>query len=237
MEKTIFGLCIKSIDYKENDKLLTIIAFGQGKIVASITGSKKPTSKMRMNSMPLAYGEYQILVRGSISKIIGASIEDNFLKCWSDFKKNSAAQIILEMLDKCSFPNQNIDNELKEALKAISLINYTETNPYIFSTWYIVKVFDILGIDIDDYDISAKEKAMISSLHNFELENLDSMDFDPQRVYRMLSLLGMVLEHSLNINIGSIKELIKSKNLEASIDRGNKKSWVFLIKTAQKLYF
>ena len=44
-EKTLDCLCIKSIDYKDNDKLVTLYAFGEGKITCLLRGVKKSKAK------------------------------------------------------------------------------------------------------------------------------------------------------------------------------------------------
>ena len=65
-----------------------------------------------MSAMPLAYGEYTIYSKGKYCKVISATLEDSFFNCWNDFEKYSASQIVLELLDKVSYDNQNVDKEL-----------------------------------------------------------------------------------------------------------------------------
>lgn len=223
MQFDIRGLCVKAVDYAENDKILTIIAFGRGKTVASIKSVKSPKSKLKLSAMPLAYGEYSIFSKGQYNQVISASLEDNFFNCWNNFEKYAAAHIIIELLDKISYDNQIVDKELQLALKAISLINYSSILPMIFPTWYILKMFECTGIDLSDYELKPEVIGTLEALQSIDVESVDSFDITSLDINKNLQILSMILNNSLGLKLSSIAQINKSAIFEEQIKR-NKKS-------------
>lgn len=219
MQTNIKGLCVKAIDYGETGKILTIISFGSGKIVASISGVKSPKSKLKMSAMPLAYGEYTIYSKGKYCKVISATLEDSFFNCWNDFEKYSASQIVLELLDKISYDNQNVDKELSFALSAISLINYTATTPLIFVIWFILKIFACVGIDFVDYDIDKKMQGLFESIQAMEVDTIDSVDIAEESLSSILNVLSMIINNALDIKIISVGLRDKTIAFERKVNK------------------
>jgi len=219
VQTNIKGLCVKANDYGETGKILTIISFGSGKVVCSISGIKSPKSKLKMSAMPLAYGEYTIYSKGKMNKVISALTEENFFNCWNDFEKYSASQIILELLDKVSYDGQNVDRELRFALSAISLMNYTSTEPLIFVIWFILKIFTCVGIDFSDYEINKKTKGLFEAMQDMDAATIDAVDIPKENLGNMLNILSMIINNALDIKLVSFGSLNKAKAFEMQIAR------------------
>ena len=51
------AVVLKAIDYKDNDKLLTLFSPSLGKITAGIKGVKKPKAKLAFAAQPFCFAE------------------------------------------------------------------------------------------------------------------------------------------------------------------------------------
>lgn len=214
MDKKIKALCVRAEDYKENDKVLTLISQDRGKIVASAKSVRSINSKLKMSCSPLCYGEFIFAEKNGRMTIIGCSIINNYLSCWKDINKYSASQIITETLDKIAEEDLPIEEELKIALIALTYIDNEETSPYIFSVWFLCRLYTLLGIELDKFSsIPDKYKKIIHSITAIEPEYLGSLEITSSNLYYLLSYLGSILNEDMSIKLHSIAEAIKMINL------------------------
>ena len=58
MEVKVNALVIKSVDYKDNDKILTLYSLENGKITTNIKGVKRAGAKLKFASDPFCFCEY-----------------------------------------------------------------------------------------------------------------------------------------------------------------------------------
>jgi DNA repair protein RecO (recombination protein O) len=64
MEIKTEAIVLQSIDYKDNDKLLTLFSPSLGKLTAGIRGVKKPTAKLSFAAQPFCFAEYVLAEKG-----------------------------------------------------------------------------------------------------------------------------------------------------------------------------
>ena len=58
MEEKINALMIRSVDYADNDKILSLFSLEQGVISAKIRGVKKAGAKLKFAAEPFCFAEY-----------------------------------------------------------------------------------------------------------------------------------------------------------------------------------
>ncbi len=147
-EKTFDCLCIKSIDYKENDKLVTLYAFGEGKITATLKGVKKSKAKLKFAGALLCFAKYYLAGRNGYYSVIGCDLVDNFYGIWTDIDKYYAALCCLEILDKVADDREIGDKLAALTLEFLNEICYKNTNIFLSFASYLSKTTQILGYRI-----------------------------------------------------------------------------------------
>ena len=80
MELKTDGVVLQALDYKDNDKLLTLFSPALGKITAGIRGVKKPTAKLAFASQPFCFAEYVLAEKGGRYTVTGAYLYESFFK-------------------------------------------------------------------------------------------------------------------------------------------------------------
>lgn len=161
-EKPLDCLCIKSIDYKENDKLITLYAFGEGKITASLKGVKKPKAKLKFAGTLLCFGKYYFTGRNGFYSVIGCDLVDNFYGIWTDIDKYYTALCTLEILDKVAEDREIGDKLALITLKFLNEICYKSENIFLSFAIFLNKTIKILGYNLSPYCINCGEE----NLHN-----------------------------------------------------------------------
>ena len=149
MDKAVSGLVLKAIDYKENDKLLTILTLDMGKILVVARGVKKSTSKLKAYSQSFCFGQFELSQGKGGWVLVGVNPVDNFFELLADFDKYKQACAVLEICDKICVENQSYPKLLLEALKIIKQINYSAINPKLLLCKFMFNVLNYEGFGID----------------------------------------------------------------------------------------
>lgn len=100
MLEKIKGIIIKTQDYGETNKIVTIFSQKYGKFSAISRGAKKTKSRMAAVTQPFIYGEFLIYMNKGLSTIQQGDIVDSFRAIREDIMKTAYAAYITELTDK-----------------------------------------------------------------------------------------------------------------------------------------
>lgn len=100
MLEKIEGIVIKTQDYGETHKIVTIFSKKIGKFAAIAKGAKKPKSRMAAVTQPFIYGEFLVYVHSGLSTIQQGEIIYSLRPIREDIIKTAYAAYILELTDK-----------------------------------------------------------------------------------------------------------------------------------------
>ncbi|HLR66483.1 DNA repair protein RecO [Virgibacillus alimentarius] len=130
MLEKIAGIIVKTQDYGETHKIVTIFSKKIGKFAAIARGAKKPKSRMAAVTQPFIYGEFLVYVNKGLSTIQQGEIIDSLRAIREDIIKTSYAAYLMELTDKM------MDNHLPD--------------PYLFDQLYLTMqwVADNDSVDI-----------------------------------------------------------------------------------------
>ncbi len=100
------AIVLNKTDYKESDRILTLLSPEKGKLTASARGVKKQASKLRAGTELFAFGTYVLQeTRGRFTVTAFDSIE-SFHELREDFDRLSAASLLLKLCDKTAEENE-----------------------------------------------------------------------------------------------------------------------------------
>lgn len=122
MLEKIDGIIIKTKDYGETHKIVTIFSRKLGKISAIARGAKKPKSRMAAVTQPFIYGQFFIYVNKGLSSIQQGEIIESFRAIREDIVKTAYAAYLTELTDKLlddHTPNIDIYTQLYKTLEWI----------------------------------------------------------------------------------------------------------------------
>ncbi len=105
------AIVLQAIDYKDNDKLLTLFSPTLGKITAGIRGVKKPKAKLAFSAQPFCFAEYILAEKGGRYTVTNAYLHECFFSLRLDINRYFAACAAAEI---CRTLAQ--ENEAQEGL-------------------------------------------------------------------------------------------------------------------------
>ncbi|GAA0443129.1 DNA repair protein RecO [Lentibacillus halophilus] len=116
------GIVIKTQDYGETHKIVTLFSNKWGKIAAIARGAKKPKSRMAAVTQPFINGEFFIYVNSGLSTIQQGEVLDSNRWIREDIIKTAYASYVAELTDKLTdsrLPDLNLYNQLQGTLNWI----------------------------------------------------------------------------------------------------------------------
>lgn len=151
MEEKLNSLCIKTVDYKENDRLITLCTAEKGKVLVKAAGCKSPKAKLKFAASPLCFGEYIVIERGGRYTLKGCEPYDTFSELAKDLKRYYAGFSVLEWIDKLSNENETetCRGLLLYGTDALKNLAYSETSPEKIILEFMISALEISGYKLN----------------------------------------------------------------------------------------
>jgi DNA repair protein RecO len=137
------GIVIRSMDYGENNKIVTLLTAG-GKAGVLIRGAKKVRSRYSALAQPFTCGEYQYFRTKGLGTLSHGEIIESHHDLRMQLDLSAYASYIAELTDKClqeDEPGGLLYPQLKACLKALE----EGKDPQIVSHLYEMRVLEASG--------------------------------------------------------------------------------------------
>ena len=123
MLEKIDGIIIKTKDYGETHKIITIFSKKIGKFSAIARGAKKPKSRMAAVTQPFIYGQFFVYLNKGLSNVQQGEIIESFRPIREDIIKTAYIAYLMELTDKLldeQTPYLEIYTQLMKTMEWIS---------------------------------------------------------------------------------------------------------------------
>ncbi len=151
MEVKVNALVIKAVDYKDNDKLLTLYSLEKGKITAKIKGVKKSGAKLKFASEPFAFCEFILVEKAGRFSVISASYIDSFFSLRTNLLKYYVSSVIMETVNRLTPENDPSAELFSSIINAVKKVNYEE-NELESLAKFLLETVDFAGYKIENTD-------------------------------------------------------------------------------------
>jgi DNA repair protein RecO (recombination protein O) len=137
------AIIIRSQEYGESDRLLSLFSREKGRIQAIAKGVRKPKSRQRGGTQLFTYADF-LLYRGrSLDVVNQASPRESFPHLWNDLEGNVAAAGIAELLDIALLSGQPQPELFSLTLTCFFLLAHDE--PLLVLAAFTLRLLSILG--------------------------------------------------------------------------------------------
>ncbi len=144
MDKVINGIVLNAKDYKDNDKLLTILSKEEGKIIAVCRGVKKPSSKLKPYACPFCFAEFSINYKNQ-NIVTGASAYDTFYSVSKNMENYIIATAILDIINKTNEQTYIMSSLFIPTVQTLKGICYESVTPKLYLCYFLICYLDNLG--------------------------------------------------------------------------------------------
>lgn len=225
--KNIKGLVIKTIDYKESDKILTILSFEEGKISVSAKGVRKKNSKLAFSANLFYCGEFEIVETKNFKILTGASLLQDFSKIAMDVDTYVYASHFCEIASFVVMEDQKDEDVVKLLLNLLYSMCKDNKNLRLLRIIYELKMVSLNGLEpeLDSCVVCNR----INNEYKFSLDEgglvccKDGLDIDETCIkiirYICTEELSEVLKLKLNESQISTIANISNKYIERAFEK------------------
>ena len=103
---TTQAIVLHTADYRENDRMLSLLSPEHGQLDALCRGCKKPQSPLMSAAQPFAYGEYVLYQAKGRMTVTSFQLIDSFYPLREDYERLRYAACMLEILHVQAVPGE-----------------------------------------------------------------------------------------------------------------------------------
>lgn len=125
-ELTVKALVVKSVDYGDFDKLLTLVTEDKGKLTVTVKGGKSLRSKFMSVSEPFTYAIFNLRKRNKYYYLYDSDLVEDFYPLRDSIEKLSLAAYICDIASELSLEGISDPEILKLSLNTLYALAYKE---------------------------------------------------------------------------------------------------------------
>ncbi|OEF99732.1 DNA repair protein RecO [Vulcanibacillus modesticaldus] len=138
------GIVIKSMDYGEGSKIITVFTKKLGKISLVARGAKKPRNRFHGVTEVFSYGEFVFFKGQNMGTLNQGELQEHFVDISQDIEKTAYAAYIVELVDKVTESNQPNPFLFEQLLYSLEYLNEGK-DMEIITRIFEMKIFLISG--------------------------------------------------------------------------------------------
>lgn len=139
------GVILRYSDFKEADRMLTMLTPDKGKVQVLARGCRRQKSRFLSASELFSYCDYMLLKYRDIYILTGADINDLFFDIRTDLYKFAYGTYILNLAEISANPEEGNYPLFYLLLYSLTMLAYSDANPKDVANIYQIKLADILG--------------------------------------------------------------------------------------------
>lgn len=164
------GIVIKSVDYKDSDKIVTIFSADLGLIKARARGVKKAKAKLAFAVQPFALIEFLLTEKGGFYTIINASSVDQFFNITLDFDNYIFMLGALEVCEKTVKQNSPEPELFMLLLNALKEVCYGGINSMYVFIKFMIEALNVLGFNLELESCSVCGEKLSNKIYPFSYD-------------------------------------------------------------------
>jgi DNA repair protein RecO len=192
------GIILRSVDYGERDKILSLALSDGSVISASAKGVRSAKAKLKAYVGLLTFGEF-ILTDGRAGYIVSSADPiDSFYNCWNDAEKAQAAVFCCSVYQK-AFRNGGEPTDFLNLVKALKEINYGETLAKGVALSFLYRVSVSLGVEV--VPESEYFNRIFAQLDSADVEEVETLDLTEGEADDAIGLILSLFKSDLGITV------------------------------------
>lgn len=141
----VTGIVTRYVNYRENDRILSIFTIENGRIDAKARGCRKPTSPLLPASQPFVFGEFELFIGKDKATVNQCAVQESFFPIREDIGRFAVGSAMLQLAHEAvqeHEPNKSLFSLLYHAL---SYLAYAETEPTDLFLCFLLRYLNTTG--------------------------------------------------------------------------------------------
>ena len=120
------AIVLRYVNYRDNDRMLTLLSPTQGRIEALARGCRKPRSAILNASELFALGDYELYQKGAHLTVINAQLIETFYPLRADFDRLSVGTYLLNVVENVTQPGVPAQELFMLLLHTLSRLTFSD---------------------------------------------------------------------------------------------------------------
>ena len=149
------AIVLAKVDYRDNDRILTLFSPEYGRMTATARGVKKQTSKLRPSGEIFAFGTYLLAETHGRYTVTGYDSVDSFHELREDFDRLSTGALLLKITEKSVEEGESDPELFTLLLRSLDKLRDEKTPPALTVSAFLMKFCASAGY-CPELDVCAK---------------------------------------------------------------------------------
>lgn len=142
---TLRGMVIRTVDYRDNDRILTLFTAESGRVDAKARNCRKATSPLLACTQPFTYGEYQLFYRNNKYIIDQGEVLESFYPLREDVEKYAAASLCAALCLEGVQAEESSEAIFSLLYHTLSFLTYGDGDPGDLSAAFLIRFLSLSG--------------------------------------------------------------------------------------------
>lgn len=139
------GIVLRHADYREHDRMLTLLSPTLGRVEALCRGCKRPQSPLLSASEWFALGEYELFSGKGHMTVTSCRVTETFFPLSSDYEKLKYATYLLSVTEAAVQPGDRAVELFTLLARSLSRLAYTEKDPQAVAAAFLLHFSAVNG--------------------------------------------------------------------------------------------
>lgn len=143
----IHGIVLNKTDYKDNDRILTLLSPEKGKITVSAKGVKKQNSKLRAGSELFAFGAYVLNETRGRFTVTAYDAIDSFHELRDGFDRLAFGTLMLKVTDKTAICGEEDPDLFALLIRSLDKLRENSVSPTFAASVFLLRLCSLAGYE------------------------------------------------------------------------------------------
>ena len=139
------GMVIRTVDYRDNDRILTLFTAESGRVDAKARNCRKATSPLLGCTQPFTYGEYQLFYHKNKYIIDQGEVLESFYPLREDVEKYAAASLCASLCLEGVQAEERNEDIFSLLYHTLSFLTYGDSDPGDLTAAFLIRFLALSG--------------------------------------------------------------------------------------------
>ena len=142
---TTQAIVLRHADYREHDRMLTLLSPSMGRVEALCRGCKRPQSPLLAASEWFALGEYVLFAGKGHMTVTSCNLTESFFPLRTDYDRLKHATYLLSVAEAAAQPGEKAVELFTLLARSLSRLAYTDRDAQVISAAFLLHFSAISG--------------------------------------------------------------------------------------------
>lgn len=139
------GIVTRFVNYRENDRIISIFTVDRGRVDAKARGARKPVSALLPVCQPFVYGQFELYSGKDKYTVNQCEIKETFFPLREDYTRFSFASAMLQLAHAAVQENEPNEPLFSLLYRMLSYLAYGENDPRDLLCGYLIRYLNVIG--------------------------------------------------------------------------------------------